>query len=462
MSGPKFDSVSLERYRAMQLAAERDRNTALLRAVLSSLHHSCEDLECRCFDLRSHSSDFKKEIESLEKRYSDVASSLAVSGYPSDLAAAKLFNDKLEGKLRDVSAKFQQEIHQVGEQIRSILESQDARAFVRELEAAPQGDYACFTAEYVTYLLQKERERKLQDIGLVAMPNESFLEDVSQLMRSIQLLVLSDAIDAKRKRMLTASAKKLLEALRGFDADRNSAADLSGCIDVTRSVVSEMMNHKEIMEEVYLDCLIEQKKTNALTGKEVMLPFLRSFAEEQEVEHKLEELKMAHACAAENAYIAKALEDVMACQGYSSFRSVCLTENDPMTHRRLFLSDQSDLGIHSFMAPDGTVVFEIASVDDSVRDAEEDALVERRLAQGSYDKRRLLQQQISFCQLHPHLLDALASYGVVTCACRDTEPAEYNSVVFHAVGSSRASEAEQDRARRKSRGRQSEREREMR
>ena len=149
----------------------------------------------------------------------------------------------------------------------------------------------------------------------------------------------------------------------------------------------------------------------------------------------------------------------MADHGYSVSRSVCLSEADEGL-RKLFLSDDADLGIHAFIGADGAIMLETAKMDESVRGFEDGALVERRPELDPRERMRLVEQQHTFCDLHPKLIADLADYGVTLSNIKDKPVSEGNALVFLAPGAEEA--FEEPKARRRVRGGEQLVEREMR
>lgn len=111
---------------------------------------------------------------------------------------------------------------------------------------------------------------------------------------------------------------------------------------------------------------------------------------------------------------------------------VCLVEEDVDSHK-IYSSVNADTGIHVYHGSNGMVMMEVVGIADDFSEGGRVAFVERVKARSNYESRCLLNEQVSFCELHPTLLNDLAAYGVVAKTRSDRVPAEENSVVFQSA-----------------------------
>jgi len=451
MSGPKIDTVSLEQIKAAQLAAERNRNATMLKDALNRAKGKVASAKTRCLNVQDHQSEFLTQLKQIEDSICGALTSMATTGYPADVELARQFNNQTSVELTKKRTELDLALRPIFERIDSAIESQRTLAkiesFAAELEAAPIGDYNYFSTEFVESLLRREAERAVLKVGFVENSYQHLLEDARACIQDIQELVVSDATDASRKAKLSRIAQTIQQSLVLFQADRGEASTVEGALSLARPVVSEMKLHQEVMEELYVDCLVERNRIENASGMGVSLPALWEFGEEEELESKLGDLRRQYNQAANDAYIGFALEAVMRQHGYKVSRSVCLSQGDMAGHK-MFLADDTDVGIHTFTAPNGMIMMETASIDESIRNASDGVQVERHQAASSYDRLRLVDQQVSFCELHPELLADLAEYGITTCAKSDKPPSEENSVIFTAVGIAHEAPEQQQQARR--------------
>lgn len=446
MSGPKVDYISIEQLRAMELEAERTRNANILRDAISRARAKIAAAKAQCLNVSSYQADFLSEIRRIESEAFASITATVSSGYPAELVAARQFNAEVQRRAVSLLSDLDVRLAPITQRVQSAIQAQQERQviddFVDELSVSPIGKYGYFSTEFVQTLLQREAQRKLESVKFVESSYTHMLEDARACLEDIQLLVVSDSTDAVRKASLSKLAHMILTALRDFQADSGKLSVLEGALSTARPIISEMKTHQGVMEELYIDCLVERQRIEDVTGGMVALPQLWEFREENELESRLAEFKECYRHAADDAYIAYALESVMRKHGYNVSKSVCLAQGGASNHK-MFLTDRSDVGIHTLIAANGSIVMEIAAVDDGLRGSDDGVQVERVAAESSYDRLRLVEQQQTFCDLHPELLADLAEYGVLCCAKSDKPALEDNSVIFRTVGAAQEGVSEQ-------------------
>ncbi|MGI6218179.1 MAG: hypothetical protein ACOYIK_11285, partial [Coriobacteriales bacterium] len=123
---------------------------------------------------------------------------------------------------------------------------------------------------------------------------------------------------------------------------------------------------------------------------------LRDFSDEQELEKRLEQLKSGYDSAADDSYIAWALDEVMRKHGYDVKRSVVLSPVDKAggqgsnsTRRELYIKQGSDTGIHVFQGPDGSVMMETAGLGNGLESIGDGTRIKREQASTESDRQRL-------------------------------------------------------------------------
>lgn len=459
MSGPKIDSVSIEQTRAMQLAAERSRNESMLHDALIKLDKKICSLKADCLGLNNHRDEVMSEIENLERILRTSMIQVATYGYPSEVEEAREFNDQVDKELLKMVAEIKEKSSPITERIKSAISSQRETArlesFANHLWDGEIREYGYLSDDLITVLIAKASGIAVEDSSL---SNDSLkrhlFEDAESIMSRIRWAIASDSTDAARKTTLTNLAKRINEALVELDTAKKDVLDVRQLLDGITPILNEINTHDEVMKDLYADCIIQQSIIFGVNGRAVELSPLWEFKEECELEDKLSELKELSRKYIEDSYIAYSLDKVMAKHGYTIAKAVSLSEGKQEGHR-IFMSEHDDVGIHVYLASNGVLAMEVASIDDGIRTLEEGQVVEKHVADSSYDRIRLLEEQINFCDLHPAIITDLSNYGVSVTTVKDKEPSEDNSVLFEAVATKRQ-DADQIMQRRKSKRSQSE------
>lgn len=438
MSGPKIDSISIEQMRAMQLAAERSRNDSMLHDALIKLDKNICSLKADCLQLRNHRNDVMSEIEKLEQSLRESMVQVATHGYPAGIEEARIFNNRVSEELDRIIASIESETAPIKERIRSaVLNQQETlktKALASQLEKADDATYGYLSDDIILQLLEQASSvSSTNEISINTESKRHALEDARLVISRLRQAIASDSTDAARKTILANLAKRMNGMLIGVDSGTKDAAAIRNLIDEINPVLNEIEVHCRAMKDLYVDCIIQKDALFNLGNHAISLSPLWSFREEDELEKELNELKMLSRKAFENSYIEHALNMVMSKHGYSIAKKVAISDDHQDGHR-MFMREQDNIGIHAYLAPNGVLAMEVASVADEVKMADDDLMLKKSIANSSYDRMRLVKEQEGFCELHPSLIAELSEYGISVANLKDKDPSEDYSVVFEAVG----------------------------
>lgn len=465
MSGPKIDTISIEQMKAMQLAAEQSRNDSMLHDALLLLSQRIQESKADCLELRARGDSIVQELDRLEQSIRSSIIAVATNGYPSDPEEAKKFNDIAKEKLDQLALETDNRLDPITKRIKSAISGQREIAsierFKRELSESSSSKYGYLSSDLVRDLI--ERALNTQKSHFADSPEGAVcvLGEVEDSMRRLRLAVVSDATDAPRKRQLTGIARRINEALRDYDTGNSDISTVRQALAVAEPILSEIEAHAQVMTELYLDCLIAKDRIEKSAGLSMELMPIWQFREEIDLETTLRDLRNTTRICSEDAYVVHALDEVMAKHGYSIAKPIKLSESEQGGHR-MFMSESSDIGIHTYLASNGVLAMEIAAVDESVRSQDDDELVQKQRASTAYDKLRLVHEQEIFCDLHPEIISDLAAYGICVNPKKDKEPSEDCAIVFSSLEHSDVLDEVSEGKRSSRRGQSSLVEREMR
>lgn len=438
MSGPKIDSISIEQMRAMQLAAERSRNDFMLHEALIKLDKHISSLKADCLQLRNHRNDVMSEIERLEQSLRESMVQVATQGYPAGIEEARTFNDRVSEELGAIIASVENKTAPTKERIRSAVSNQQetlkVKALADQLEKADDATYGYLADDIILQLLEQASSvSPTNESSINAESKRHALEDARLITARLRQAIASDSTDAARKTILANLAKRMSEMLISVDSGTKDAAAIRDLIDEVNPVINEIEAHCKVMKDLYVDCIIQKGALFNLGHHAISLPPLWKFREEDELEKELNELKTLSCKVSEDSYIEHALNAVMFKHGYSIAKKVVISDDQQGGHR-MFIREKGDVGIHAYLASNGVLAMEVASVADEVRIADDNSMVRKSIANSSYDRMRLVKEQKGFCELHPSLISELSEYGISVANLKDKDPSEDYSVMFEAAG----------------------------
>lgn len=439
MSGPKIDSISIERMRAMQLAAERSRNESMLHDALVELDKSMCALKADHLKLRNHRSDIISEIEKAEQSLRELMVQTATRGYPAGIEEARLFNDRVSKELEILIADIEKTAKPIRERINSAVVSQQETARIKDLanrlETTDETTYGYLSDDVISRLLEQASAASYGSKGLIEVElKQRALEDARLTMSRLRIAIASDTTDTARKTTFANYAKRLSKSLIELDGDAKDPAVVRKLLNEIKPVLNEIETHDKVMKDLYAECVIQSNQLQYFGNQVVDLPPLWRFGDESELELELSELKTLTHKLHEDLYIEYALDRVMSRHGYTIARKVTLSDGQHDGHR-MFMREQDDIGIHTYLAPNGILAMEVSAVDSEIKSSGDNQKIRKSIASSNYDRMRLVEEQRGFCELHPSIISELSEYGVCIANLKDKEPSEDNSVVFEMVES---------------------------
>ena len=449
MSGPKVDQLEIERRRQQEFSEALRQHNRIVESALGDIRSKVSAAKAACAGLGDQGEQLASQLTSLEQRLCQkvmAESSVGLSPSPESLRRR---NAALAPNLARITAETERSIREVVDRAdelrrreRSAREANHnlaaLEAFASRISHAAPLDEVTLDQEVVARVFGAASKARGSSPTTASSQDDApssrdggtnARAEATGLLASIQTLLVSDAVDASRKNRLSAIAADIREALLSGDGDTPTSHSLGNAMYIGEQVVREARSHAELMESLYVECMAQQALVEGLGGQLEPLPGLWEFVDERELDARLHQLRDLADQLARDAYIAQALDTVMARHGYTVARSVCLVEA-PQSQQRLFMAEGSDVGIHAYMGPNGSIMLETAAIGQQLRAAEDGVEVRRTRAAGAYDRIRLLESQREFCAQHQQFVAELAELGVVMRIQSDMEPSEDHAYVF--------------------------------
>lgn len=458
MSGPKSGLMKIESYRLAQLQAQRDRNARIVKDACRKAHGIVDGVTCCASAMGAWGANELQKCRSLTSELEARFARFASDGYPEEAAAADEFNTWLEKKVDKELAEFQESVDAIS------LGMRDAEgAYQREEDRANKtrkfaGELHIKQTESFTPLLSSvdlilQRLQVLKESAGSTGPLNELLNRASMQRTLLQQLALSEAVSKKGLAALVHYVDNLRRTADAYAAHPDARLqEMRNCLNVGNDLIRHWQNTTSQIEGLYNECRTLKERCNSLDIESANLPPLWAIEDVNSLERLRDDLYRQADCGAQNAYIAYAIDEVMARHGYNVKRSVKLAAlaNVPgaLPHS-LYLNETQGAAIHVCVSPQqGTVMMETASYGPGLVEGPNGMVVDRVAPESDWERRRLVEQQQTFCSLFAQFSDELAEYGVVLNKKTDMLPSEASSVSFQAQGQSfTATQAGQTRGR---------------
>ena len=260
---------------------------------------------------------------------------------------------------------------------------------------------------------------EIQDFNFTAAINKiensniekSVEEKARQLLLEIEELINSESIQESEMQTVLQIANNIyvtaFESEKGFKTAEIQYNIIKPDVIKNIEIFDDLYNDYYAEYVIFLDLINKSTSVpNSITPKE-KYEFESICDLEQEIANLTNESKML----TEKIYIREQIDEVMKEYGYNVSKEIVFGEDHEGSHF-ICRQESGDTGIHIYMSGDKQIMMEIVGVDARSEDANYGIMV----ASSDLDeteKNRLLDEQGSFCELHPKILEELAERGVV-------------------------------------------------
>ncbi len=439
MSGPKIDDLEIIASFAVQLEAERAHSKALARNTFSNIQAELQQAQARAARILRGES-LLQTLKEAETQAFIETTQMASEDRPLLLEDLRTFNDRLSNQLDAYQRRFLADMQPVFDKLTRLEERQNELNELDQLADNFQQANAGKSTVYSTALADRLLADTHRETSLIMTdsqestlaPSCATLDDTIISARNalcdISSLISQDTLDARRVETLTDCAQKIQQDLLAIEQSTENQSSLDYTLTLINPIISEMQMHSKVKHRLYLECVAAQEELLDHQVQIQPLPKERLYYSEQELEEQQTELiKLANEFN-HRAYLLYALRCVMANHGYNITESIQLEPLECDGHS-LFLSDASNIGIHTFVSNTGTVMMEVGAVDNAVSSLEKTPIRRTHVA-APHEQQRLIAEQYSFCELHPRILEELATYGISATNKSDKTPDADTCIAF--------------------------------
>lgn len=446
MSGPKSGLMKIESYRLAQLQAQRDRNTKIVKDACRKAHDIVDGVTRRAGAMGAWGENELQRCVSMTSQLEARFARLASEKYPDEVMEAVEYNDWLEKKLNGELDDFRRRVDDIslgmrdaeGAYLRQEDRTKRAMEFVENLDVKQTKSCTSLLSSVDLVL------RRLQDLKESAgdvRPLTDLLDRASKQRAAFQQLALSGALSERHLAALMKYVDDLKATADAYAAHpEERLLEMRGRLNIGESLISHFSKEVALVEDLYNECRALKARCDALDMQSTDLPPLWQMTDANMLSQLRDTLYKEADCAARNAYIAHAIDEVMTRHGYNVKRSVqlaSLANSQGAFPHSLYLDESQGTAIHVAVSPQrGAVMMETALYGPGLAEGPDGMVIERVAVQGEWERRQLVMQQQQFCTLFGQLSQELAEYGVVLNKTADKPASESNSVSFQTYGQS--------------------------
>lgn len=416
MSGPKIDTVMLERMKREQLRLEQERKLAERRKAIEEFGRSLSEIRSFANQIDM---DYAKELcdavqyEELTIALDDVEKVkagairdiyiLTTQGPAAETETIRQQTGQINRRFREIKADYK---NKISESMKSIMlhsekmeKIKETRAWEKELlenVTTEESFEFCFQffVEDIKQQAETSNENLSERFRTVVERLTSYMNDEG-VMRKDKV----EAVDICR-RICEAKDKpeELVVALNQFDAF--SSAILQHRRDGMELYNDYLLYHSAINEELNVDG----------KGKTIIPKTLEQFENYDELEKEVRKIQKQLQALTEQTYIIKQIEEVLKEFNYGNCNQIVFRPNSTVKD---YFSRKSNAasGLHIQIDEENHIMMEVVGIGKK-REKGSAPSIER--ATNDVVKRYLLGEQNGLCKIHPQILAELEKRGIFT------------------------------------------------
>ena len=425
MSGPKIDQVELERRLKAELERQRQERLRKIREETEKLNTEISAAKMQIDHINKHLFSITQNIKNademtltmqkLNKLKTSYKAQLIkalefdVPAEPDDIFA---YSQKLAKITESVMADYYSEVKPLEErisdynkqlEIQNKLTSINFSAEIEETKAAEDFDFS----------VKLDRVNH-SDIEL------SVKERASQILSEIEELVNSESIQESDLKALLAIAnnvyKTAFEIKNSFEA---AAIEYS----ITKAAVAKNI---AIFDDIYQDYYAEYISYLELLNSSKTVPIKvvpkrkYRFSSIEELQNETSLLVEKSKAISENKFIREQIDDVMQLFGYDVSAEIVFDAKQTGSHY-ICENKTGQSAIHVFVSDKKQIMMEIVGTGKNTDNKENstvstDSVTSIRIPSSDLDEHEretLLEEQVSFCKLHPKIVEELGNRCVI-------------------------------------------------
>jgi len=416
MSGPKIDQAELERRRKAELERQRQERLRKIREETEKLNAEISSTKVQIDHIDKHLYSAIGNIENIKEMASIIAkihdlktsskckltNALGIN-VPTEPDAIFACAQNLAKETNSIMANYFNEVKPLEERILD---------YNKQLEI--QGKMASISK---TLSAEREKMKNIEDfdftvkLGDVANSDieQSVKERAKQILSEIEELVNSESIQESDMKDLLAIASNIYKT--AFETNNSFEAAAIEYQVAKPQIIKNIDIFDDIYQDYYAEYVTYLELLNSHKTAPVKIVPKRKYRFDSidELQREIVSLAESSKTMSEKKYIREQIDSVMQSFGYNVSSEIIFNANHKGNHY-ICENKSKPSAIHVFLS-EKQIMMEIVGVGKSTNSANATMIQSSDLE--TNEKEMLLDEQVSFCKLHPKIVEELKKRGVV-------------------------------------------------
>jgi hypothetical protein len=422
LSGPKIDQAELERRRRAELERRRQERLRRIREETDKLNIEISGAKAQIGQIDKHLSSLTRNLEKSEEMASTISKlSELKTSYKTQLIKALGINvptepdailsctQKLANVTRGVMDSYYNEVKPFEERLSNYIKQLEDQHLVTERSKV-------FSAEIEEVIKAEDFDFtvKLEQVSCSDI-EPAVKERSEQILSEIEEWVNSESIQESDMKALLAIANNIYKT--AFDTKAFFEAAAIEYQVAIHGIVRNMAIFDDIYQDYYAEYIayLELINSSRTTPIKIVPKRKYRFGSIEELQSEIELLAEKSKAASENKYIREQIDDVMRLFGYDVCEEIILDANQNGSHYTCEnTSGQSAIHVH--ISEKKQIMMEIVGIGHSTGITNTNSVSSIMIPSSDLEdpeRDSLLEEQGSFCTLHPKIVEELGKRGVI-------------------------------------------------
>jgi len=408
LSGPKIDHVELERQRRAEIERQRQIRLHQIKEETYKLNIEITKIQKQIDIIINRLTEINQSIKNIDKISPTIQRSIELyQTYKNKLI--KALENSVPTEPEDIS-RF---THKIMNETSLIITE-----YNKQIE-----DHKNFIELSKVFSTEKEEMKEIEDfdfsfkMGKVNNSNgePSIKDRATQILSEIEEFVNFESIQASDMSDLLAIAANIYKT--AFETKNSFEA---AAIEY-KTIKSSIIKNIAIFDDIYQDYYSEYIAYLELINKNRALPikivpkWKYCFDSIKDIQDEMNLLSQKSKFVAENQYIREQINDVMNVFGYNMSSEIILDKNQNGNHY-ICEKNSGNSAIHIHISEKKQIMMEIVGVGKGKSSTTTETVTGIKIPSSDlkeHEREELLEEQGSFCQLHPRIVEELKKRGVI-------------------------------------------------
>jgi len=416
MSGPKIDQAELERQRKAELERQRQERLRKIREETEKLNTEISSAKAQInhIDKYLHSeirnigdaeemASIIKKLHELKISYKYQLTNALGIDVPTEPDAIFTCAQNLAGKTNSIMANYSNEVKPLEKRIVD---------YNKQLEIQNKLNSINFSTE-------REKTKNIEDFDFtIKLDNvaqsdieQNVKERAKQILSEIEELVNSESIQESDMKDLLAIASNIYKT--AFETNNSFEAATIEYQVAKPQIVKNMAIFDDIYQDYYAEYVtyLELLNSHKTTPVKIVPKRKYRFGSIDELQSEMALLAESSKTMSEKKYIREQIDDVMQKFGYDMSSEIIFDEKHTGNHY-ICENKSKPSAIHVYLSEKNQIMMEIVGVGKSNTNSVTATIIQSSDLEAQ-ERNILLNEQVSFCKLHPQIVEELKKRGII-------------------------------------------------